>query len=421
MLRFIPFIIVGVITSFYFFPISFTFLPTSINTKMMLAVMGIFFVIYDCIKKEKVTMPQGLLVPTCIAAVFSIICLISTDINHTTDYAYASYITSFFVWLGGAYTVSLAIKTVHGYADFRLLTYYLAGVCFSQCALALMIDNIPAFQNLVDSIVTQGQDFLQEVDRLYGIGAALDPAGVRFSLVLVMIAGVLGNDIDTRKDSLTITLLLVAFFTIAVIGNMISRTTILGLGSAIVYFMISSGLFRVSVQHNAIKLGLLFGVLLLAAIVVSVYLYNTSHVFYDYSRFAFEGFFNWVEKGEWRTDSTDKLNKVMWIWPDNDKTWIIGSGLFDNFIYATDVGYCRFILYCGLIGFVVFSFLFVYLGFYFSYKEPKYRIMFFIFIGLTFAIWLKVATDIFQIYALFFCLDQFITPSEEELSDENSI
>ena len=44
-------------------------------------------------------------------------------------------------------------------------------------------------------------------------------------------------------------------------------------------------------------------------------------------RFAFEGFFNWVEKGEWSTSSTEKLNREMWIWPNDQRTWLIGSGL----------------------------------------------------------------------------------------------
>lgn len=75
----------------------------------------------------------------------------------------------------------------------------------------MMIDNIPAFQQLVDSVVLQGQDFFQEVDRLYGIGAALDPAGVRFSLILVMIAGLLANDEDIRQNNIAIAMLLIAF------------------------------------------------------------------------------------------------------------------------------------------------------------------------------------------------------------------
>ena len=79
----------------------------------------------------------------------------------------------------------------------------------------------------------------------------------------------------------------------------------------------------------------------------------------------------------------------MWIWPEDQRTWLIGSGLFDNFVYSTDIGYCRFILYCGLIGFSVFAFLFVYLGAAFALKEPKYRLMFLIFMLLTFVFGLK--------------------------------
>jgi len=421
MLRVIPYLFIGIVTSLYFFPISFTFLPDNINTKMMLSVVGIILFLYKSVKNEKIVMQQGLLVAVCIALIFSLICYIATDLNYTDDYSYANYIVSFSVWLGGAYAVCAFIRSVHGKIDFRILTLYLAGVCFAQCILAMLMDSIPVFRIIVDTYVNQGQEFLLEVNRLYGIGAALDPAGVRFSLVLVMISGLLSHDDKTRQSNVTIILLLVAFFTIAIIGNAISRTTILGLVTAIGYFVFSSGLFRLLIKLGSVRLGLLFGGLLLFAIVISVYLYNSNGAFHGYMRFAFEGFFNWVEIGEWKTDSTDKLNREMWIWPTDQRTWLIGSGLFDNFIYGTDVGYCRFILYCGLIGFSVFAFLFVYLGVFFSYYVPKYKIMFLIFIILTFAIWFKVATDIFFIYALFFCLDQFITPSEEELFDENSI
>ncbi len=421
MWRIISYLIAGIVTSFYFFSIGFTFLPSSINTKMILAVIGIILAGYECVRRQRIIMPKGLLIATFLAAIFSLICFYSTDINHTTDYAYANYIVSFCVWLGGAYAVCAIIRSIHGHVNFRLLTIYLTAVCFSQCIAAMMIDNIPVFKLLVDAYVDQGQKFFEEVDRLYGIGAALDPAGVRFSLVLVMITGLLSHDETTRQSSFSIISLLIAFFVIIVIGNAISRTTILGFVAAIVYFVISSGLFRIFIKYDSVKLWALFSILLLIAIVTSVYLYNQNGAFHEHMRFAFEGFFNWIEKGEWRTSSTDKLNREMWIWPEDQETWLIGSGLFDNFVYNTDIGYCRFILYCGLIGFSVFAFLFIYLGAVFAFKEPKYRLMFLIFILLTFVFWFKVATDIFFIYALFFCLDQFTSSIEIETSNEDSI
>lgn len=53
MLRYIPYLIVGTIVSFYLFPISFTFLPFSINTKMMLAAVGGILICYKSIMNEK--------------------------------------------------------------------------------------------------------------------------------------------------------------------------------------------------------------------------------------------------------------------------------------------------------------------------------------------------------------------------------
>ncbi|MCL7988416.1 hypothetical protein M8998_10740 [Sphingobacterium sp. lm-10] len=373
----------------------------------MIGFLGVFMMIFNTIRNERLTMTSGIVGSIAFSFLFSLVCFIAADINSTNDYAYASYIVSMSLWLLGAYGLCALYRVLHGEVSFRVVTFYLAAVCAGQCIIALMIDNIPSVQLFVDSFVVQGQEFFEDVDRLYGIGAALDPAGVRFSVVLILIAAVLNHDIDTRKNNFYILFLLLTFFIITVVGNIISRTTILGLACAGLYFMLSSGVFRTLITQDAIKLATLFALFLTFAVVISVYLYETNEAFYKYIRFAFEGFFNFVEKGEWRTDSTDKLNREMWIWPTDFKTWIIGSGLFDNFVYNTDIGYCRFILYCGLIGFGIFAAFFVYLPMYFARANPQYTFMFLLLMALSFMIWVKVATDIFQFYALFFCLDKF--------------
>ncbi len=404
MIRFLLYIIVGVSVSFFLFPIAFTFLP-SLNTKMVLAVLGVMFAGMNWLTVREIKISKGFLLSVILALLFSFICYYSTDINKTTDYAYASYILSFAVWYFGAYAICSMIKIVHGKVDFKLVTYYVTAVCVFQCAAALMIDNIPSFKQFVDSYVSQGQEFFDEVERLYGIGAALDPAGVRFTIVLLMITAVLNNDEKVRNNAWSISLLLISFFFIAIIGNAISRTTILGLGASLGYLLFGSSVFRKAIKQYSGKLSLLFGLFLAVAIGISIYLYNTNIEFYDQMRFAFEGFFNYVEKGEWRTDSTDKLNREMWVWPEDQKTWLIGSGLFDNFVYGTDIGYCRFILYSGLIGFSVFALLFVVNALVFMKRHPEYWMFFLILLVLTFIIWFKVATDIFFIYAVFYCID----------------
>ncbi|TDS13794.1 hypothetical protein [Sphingobacterium paludis] len=405
MLKFLQYISITILVSLYYFPIGLSFLPASLNTKNVLALAGMFFLLYDCIRASRVTIPLNLLGSIGLAVLFSLICLYSTDYNHTTDYAYANYYISFAVWIFGAYSVCTAIRFLHGAANFKRITLYLTAVCFAQCVAAMLIDRIPSIQMLVDSYVNQGQEFFEEVDRLYGIGAALDTAGVRFSLVLVMIAALLVNDAKIRSNAWHVALLLLSFFTITLIGNMMARTTILGFGMALAYLAIATDAWKLVIRERFFKFFLVFLLILAFGISISVYLYQTDESFYHNMRFAFEGFFNWVEKGEWRTDSTDKLNREMWIWPQDTKTWIIGSGLFDNFLYSTDIGYCRFILYCGLTGFSVFALFFIYNAYIFAQQDKRYALMFFFFVVITFVIWLKVATDIFVIYALFFCLD----------------
>ncbi len=107
-----------------------------------------------------------------------------------------------------------------------------------------------------------------------------------------------------------------------------------------------------------------------------------------------------MEQGTFRTDSTDKLNGNMWIWPTDTRTWTIGSGIFGDFAFRTDIGYCRFVLYCGLIGITLFSLFFIYNGFALIRLFPGSVYMSILLIALTFIVWMKVATDIFFIFAL---------------------
>lgn len=416
-------IFLGILVSLYLFPVGFSFLPPSVNSKMILAVLGSILFLVNNVKLTELKINYQVVFSIFIASIFSLISFYSTDYNITTDYSYSTYIVSFFVWLSGAYSISSLFRVFYKEFTFRDLSLYLVAVCTIQCFLALMIDKIPTVQILVDSVFVQGQDFMREVDRLYGIGASLDPAGVRFSVVLIITANLLINDQDVRTNKLTYFFVLLCFFIIGVIGNMISRTTIIGFGMGFFYIVLFSDIFRVNIKYNSLQSALIFMFILAVIIFVSLYIYNNSEDYRESMRFAFEGFFNWYEKGEWRTSSTDKLNNEMWVWPQDTKTWIIGSGHFDNYYYSTDIGYCRFILYSGLLGFGTFAFLFVYNSLLFMYKVPTYRIMFFLFGVLQFIIWVKVATDIFFIYALLYCVDSFGNNKLQKLimKDENSL
>lgn len=405
MIRFFQYIIVGITLSFFLFPIGFTFLPGAFNTKTLLALIGLLLLGMHFINKRQIAFSREFIITFLFTVVFSGICWFSSDYNNVIDTSYSTYFASFLVWVLSAYTACYAIKTVHGSINWRILTYYLAGVCAAQCISALVIDRFPAVQLIVDAYIEIGQEFMHEIDRLYGLGAALDPAGVRFCVVLIMIAAIISKDEITRSKSSHLILLIAAFFIIVLVGNMISRTTTVGCVLALLYLSVNTGLFRLIIDRKYFKFYSIFATLLLLGIALSVYLYQTDDSFYGNVRFAFEGFFNWIERGEWETGSTTKLNQEMWIWPEDMKTWIIGSGRFGSFVYSTDIGYCRFILYCGLIGMSVFSLFFVYLAYIYGTSNKKYADLFLTLLVLTFIIWVKVSTDLFFIYALLFCID----------------
>jgi len=422
MFRYVSYSIVTVLLSFYLFPFGLTFLPEAINTKNLLALVGLPLLAYDAIVKRTFLVSRSLLGTIGLAVIFSLVCLLSMDINGTTDSSYATYIISFSVWMFGAYTVVYIMRLIHGQVNFRLLVYYMAAVCVIQCMLALAIDRNIELKRYVDAYIEQGQMFLNEVDRLYGIGASLDNAGVRFAAILIMIAALLVKDEKIRQHTPALLFLVLSFFLITAAGNMISRTTSVGAAIALLYIVQGTEVFSLIFKTKYMKFYAVFIALFGTVVFIATYLYQTDTDFNHQIRFAFEGFFNLVEEGEWRTDSTDKLNRTMWVWPDtNDyKTWIIGTGLFDDWVYGTDIGYCRFILYCGLLGFSVYALFFVYNAVTFAMANPAYTSLFFCLLILSFVIWAKVSTDLFTFYALFYFLDYFLE-SDQEQNTPNSI
>jgi hypothetical protein len=146
-----------------------------------------------------------------------------------------------------------------------------------------------------------------------------------------------------------------------------------------------------------------FFIVMAGIIGAAIYFYRTSDTFQGYLRFGFEAFFNWVETGEFTTSSTDIL-ETMWVWPTNTRTWLIGRGTMGVFENNSDIGYCNFILYCGLIGMVLFSIFFLYCHIVQNRKFRQFGLPSLLLVALTFIVWVKVTTDIFFIDALLFCI-----------------
>lgn len=423
-------ILMGVMVSFYFFPIEFTFLP-GVNTKMAMAGFGLVILIVQLARQKRPHIDEGIFRFSLIAILVSFIGLIAVTYNETRDYTYATYIVSMWVWLSGAYVVVTFMRALHGYISVELVCNYLIAVCTVQCISALMIDSIPTFKSFIDSYIS-GFGFVDTSQmnsggRLYGMGAGLDVAGLKFSAILCAIAYITNRIASTTRKSY-IWIYLVCFVIIGVVGNMIARTTTVGVGLAFLYWVYM--LFRQSrnaTKENSYLWVWLIGILFVALLII-VPLYNTNPNFRANTRFAFEGFFSIIERGEWYVSSNENL-KAMYIFPENLKTWIIGDGYIENprvtdpyytgeitggYYMGTDVGYLRFIFYFGLLGLLTFIAFFIAITQSCMKKFPAQSMLFLLFLAVNMAGWFKVSTDVFLVFAPFLLISREENDAAEE-------
>ena len=368
-MRYIGYLITLIVTSLYFFPFEFSFLP-GVNTKMAMAVLGLILAVYSCAKNRSIGLPKEYIWVFLLALLTSFWGIASTTYNSTNDYTYASYFVSMSVWLGGAFFVIQSIRFFHGRADAELVCNYLIAVCVAQCGLALVIDQIPVAKAFVDSFLG-GSGFMGKSEsRLYGIGCSLDVAGTRFCAVLIMAA-----EMISRSRGRKLILYVLSFFFLTVVGNMIARTTTVGVFLAIFYLLLRTVFFSKNLVDGRNSWAIM-GVFFVLTTVLVLFLYNISPVFKAYFRFAFEGFFSLVETGQWKVSSNDIL-KSMVVFPDNTRTWLIGDGYFENpwgvdlnyvgpeyygFYKQTDIGYLRFLFYFGICGFLTFILYFLHVA-----------------------------------------------------------
>ena len=427
MAKLLKILLVGLITSFFIFPFNIPFL-SDVNTKMILAVFGLIGFFFDRAGKKGFFVSKDFLWMSLIAIMISLWSFCAVLYNHTSDYLYVSYIMSFWVWMGGAYAVVGCIKYVHGEATTERIGNYIIGVCVFQCILAYAMTLSPPLMNFINSLMGESAAFMGRSDtRMYGLGAALDPAGLRFAAALTIISYLSLN--AAKKDRFgAFSLYVLSFLVILIFGDMISRSTIIGLvlGIAVVLWR---SIFRKDFADINIKY-LLISILFIGVIIfVCVVAYQTDAGFRANLRFGFEGFFSLAEKGRWEVRSNETL-KNMIVWPETLKTWIIGDGYAFNpsgdpnflgvvtggFYMGTDIGYLRFIFYFGFPGMVMMVALFIYIAAicFLSLDDDK---LLFLFLLLSNMIgWIKVSSDIIMILAPFLVLA--LVKKENELSIE---
>ena len=402
------------VTSLFYFSFYTPLLPT--NTKNTLAAIGIMCIIFELIRKKDFSVPRQLLILLLLSGMVSIMSLVSINYNQTPDVSYTTFIRSTLIWLSGAYAVCYLIRAVHGRIDVPLVVHYLIGACLFQCVSAMLIEFIPAVRELVDQYVQLDQEFLKNANRLYGMGASLDVGGSRFAAVLVAIAFLLVSSPGRMSIGKT-TFYVLSFAVITIIGNMIARTTLIGVLIGLLWIIVGPFISHNNETTHANGTGIVILGTLSVILSISVVLYNAFPDVRDLFRFGFEGFFSLAETGQWETDSTNKL-ETMIIWPDNLRTWIIGDGYFENsrndpnylgnatedgFYMGTDIGYLRFLYYFGLAGLIWIVAFLVYSAYVCANQFKPFSWIFVMALMVGLVVWIKVSTDIFLYFAIFLC------------------
>lgn len=405
------------VASCYFFPFVPAILPLA-NSKMILAVVGLVLLGINLTKKGNASIDYDFLKLSVWAFAISLIAFISVTLNHTQDNTFTTYFMSMWVWLGGAYAVVYLIKSIHGGISIPILVNYLIAVCVLQCILALVFDNNISAQEWHERTFV-GEGYMGNTDesRMHGIGCSLDVAGFRFAAVICMSSFLLCRNFDKKNTWISI-LYFTSICFITIVGNMISRSTIVGSAIAVLYIILTS-----FVKRENSKLLLQLFLFAICALAICIYLYNVDINFRENIRFGFEGFFSLAETGEWQTNSNNIL-KNMVVWPDKLKTWIIGDGYFDNptvantmsfdqyyigptfngYYMNTDIGYLRYIFYFGFLGLVAFSLFLIQTCKICIVRFKAFKVMFLLVLALNFIEWFKVSTDLFVVFAPFLCI-----------------
>ena len=418
MIKAFPIFLTFCCTSFFFFPFFPAVLPT-VNTKMIMAACGLVALCFELAKKGSGKISVDLLSLSVMAFTVSGASLLSMLINDSRDNSYLMYFISMWVWLGAGYFMTWMIRWAHGKVSIELVCYYLIAVGAIQCIMAITGNLVPAFQNIKDSLMSNDTGFMGTgKGRLHGLGCALDVAGGRFAAILLMIAFLLPKATANTNNKL-FWLLMTAYCIIAMIGNMIGRTCIVGVALSIAYFIYVSSIGNVLPFYTKAVFSKRVFSFIALAFVLGVILYNTNAQWQKNIRFGFEGPISLYETGKWEVKSNDMLMDG-YKWPDNLHTWIIGDGYMastsvdayyvgmntDYWYAGTDAGYCRFIFYFGLVGMTAFSLFMLTATCICCRKFPNYSILFLSFFTLNMIVWVKVSTDLFLVFAPFLCISR---------------
>lgn len=341
----------------YVYPVRFAFFPF-VSTRVAIGAMGILLFLINglsynskkilSIKKEWLSVAISLMIIVLIAIFVDIV-------NGTKETYFIKFPLSMIAIFGASYAVAKGVKSVYHEITFEIIARYIVITVVLQMIITILMFIFPIIKESLLKLLAKNYQAEVGIDidalqsRIIGFGSQFFAAGVVNCFTLILLAILIKHKGSRNEKSIS---LMLGFGLISIVGTVLSRTTLIGILISFAIFFYKSKIFII--KSSNLKFSIIC-----AALIVLFVVFMPSSILEKIkiaTKFGFEMFYNYFEKGELTTKSTNQLFEMYKVHPNSIKTWIIGDGYYKNPLDATlyymntDVGYLRLLFYFGIIG-----------------------------------------------------------------------
>lgn len=415
----INFIISFLSLFFLVYTIPLKVIPFGLGTRMILSVLGLVVFVFNILKFKKkgiFKIDLNLILSFLILFLLLLISVITILVNQSNDYSFLRTIFAIILNIFASYFVYTRFLKIKNFNvnQFVLIISLIPNL---YLLLSLFVQISSEFRTIVinfldpkDFIVFQLFNYSFS-SKISGIGANPYVVGVFNAFTLVVLFVYLS--LFKLKKRVKFYYFISIFF-ILIIGNMIARTTSIGLIIGFIYYLIYNFInlkIKISSLFNNI-----FSILIFTFFISMLPFFISDEIklkLYNSFNYAFELVINIIDGNGIRTASTEEL-KDMYVFPNNIQTYLIGEGkmfLSDNisFYMDTDVGYLRLIYFFGIIGLLLYILLQIVplVLMILNSKITFFKYLSFLSIILFLILMFKGLTDLYYIFALFYFINHY--------------
>jgi hypothetical protein len=356
---------VHVIAFFFVYSVQFVGSPAGLGTRVWLGVIGLLCLVYQAMTSGRCKkIDPNILRAVLLILSLALLSLITVALNSTSDLVFFTYAPSMVTVAFAAFSVAQVVRLAYPKNPGTAAKNIIVTIVAVQLCIAFLMFILPDFASMLNNLqITSDLDndlLFESVEfRLSGFGAKFFGAGIANCYAMILIATLVRS---TELSRGRLIYLAIVFLFIASFGMMMSRTTMIGTGLAIVLLVLPCPLkqqlrSRFLRQRRAFWLSLFIAPIILGAIAL-VLAPNLVTDIEPLVKFGFELFINYFENGQLESESTTQLLDMYTF--NFDLPLMIGDGYYTDpqdpsqYYKGVDIGYIRLIYYFGLPGLVTY-------------------------------------------------------------------